>query len=280
MDALQKLAQFEALMARARARHPAAALARIEHGFAIVTGRAPASSVPRHPHQRGGFLLPDLEASAWHDAASFEQVRLLERGWRAIRDEALRVRAALTGFRENSQDNARHHGAWNISRIKSLGRIGPAERARWPVTTRVLESLPRLGKMAMISALNPGCHITPHCGPWNANLTVHLPLLVPPEGCALRVGDEARPWEEGRCLVFDDSFEHEAYNRGAYTRMVLLVDIWHPSLSDVEIELLQAFSDLMVTQGGYDERAASREDARQRERWWVERDAAAPRKIA
>ncbi len=271
MDTYQKLAQFQQLMTRARARHPAGALARIEHGFAVITGRAPADSVPRHPHQRSGFVLRDLEARAWHDAGALEQVRALERGWEAIRDEALRVRAEQSGFRVNNQDNAPHRGAWNISRIKSVGGISPAERARWPVTSAVLDSLPRLGKMAMVSALNPGCHITPHCGPWNANLTIHLPLVVPPGDCALRVGDEARRWEEGRCLVFDDSFEHEAWNRGGYTRMILLVDIWHPSLSEVEIELLQAFSDLMVTQGGFDEEAARREDARVRGRWWVER---------
>lgn len=31
------------------------------------------------------------------------------------------------------------------------------------------------------------------------------------QGCYIRVGSEAkRGWEEGKCLVFDDSFEHEA----------------------------------------------------------------------
>jgi aspartate beta-hydroxylase len=34
--------------------------------------------------------------------------------------------------------------------------------------------------------------------------------------------------------VFDDSFEHEAWNEGAGERIVLIVDIWHPDLTPSE----------------------------------------------
>ena len=104
----------------------------------------------------------------------------------------------------------------------------------------------------MFSALNPGCVIKPHCGPWNANLTIHLPLIVPQGDCALRVGGEARRWKEGECLVFDDSFEHEAWNRTEVTRLILLVDIWHPDLTAEEAQVMQSISDLMVHQARYE----------------------------
>ena len=54
------------------------------------------------------------------------------------------------------------------------------------------------------------------------------------------VGDEARQWEEGRCLVFEDYFEHEAWNHTDEDRIVLIVDLWHPDLSATEIRLLEA----------------------------------------
>lgn len=39
-------------------------------------------------------------------------------------------------------------------------------------------------------------------------LTVHLGLIVP-TGCSIYVGDDTpHTWEEGKCIVFDDSFEH------------------------------------------------------------------------
>eukprot|EP01052_Picozoa_sp_SAG31_P004443 SAG31_NODE_184_length_20985_cov_28.867567_4_plen_88_part_00 len=38
--------------------------------------------------------------------------------------------------------------------------------------------------------------------------------------------------------MFDDSFEHEAWHDGVETRITLIVDIWHPDLSDREIKFL------------------------------------------
>jgi beta-hydroxylase len=57
-------------------------------------------------------------------------------------------------------------------------------------------------------------------------LRYHLGLLVPsdPTRCGIRVGDERRHWEAGRSLVFDDTFEHEAWNESDEPRVVLFVD--------------------------------------------------------
>ena len=67
----------------------------------------------------------------------------------------------------------------------------------------------------------------PHCGATNANLKVHLGLLVPSTpapGCAVfTVGGEARPWVAGKAVVFDDSFVHEVRNRCDAERVVLQV---------------------------------------------------------
>ena len=69
----------------------------------------------------------------------------------------------------------------------------------------------------------------------NCRLVVHLPLIIPPD-CGIRVGSETRGWEEGSCIVFDDTFEHEAWNRSGHTRVVLIFDIWNPHLSEAERE--------------------------------------------
>jgi aspartyl/asparaginyl beta-hydroxylase (cupin superfamily) len=58
---------------------------------------------------------------------------------------------------------------------------------------------------------------------------VHLGVVVPP-GPRMRVGDEEFGWEEGRCVVFDDSFEHEVWHDGDQPRVVLLMDVSHPDL--------------------------------------------------
>jgi len=45
-------------------------------------------------------------------------------------------------------------------------------------------------------------------GSTNARLTAHMGFIVP-DGCSIRAGTEWRQWQVGKCIVFDDSFEHE-----------------------------------------------------------------------
>ena len=63
---------------------------------------------------------------------------------------------------------------------------------------------------------------------------MHLPLVVP-QGCALNViGVEERAWREGELLLFDDTYQHEAWNQSDRTRIILLMDCWNPHLTAVE----------------------------------------------
>jgi aspartate beta-hydroxylase len=61
----------------------------------------------------------------------------------------------------------------------------------------------------------------------------HLPLIVPAD-CALKVGGELHVWQEGRVVVFDDTYEHEAWNRSDRIRVVMIFDVWNPYLTPVE----------------------------------------------
>ena len=70
---------------------------------------------------------------------------------------------------------------------------------------------------------------------------MHLPLVVPePERCGIRVAGEARRWEVGKAMIFDDAFEHEVWNEGASARAVLLFDLWHWELSEDELSAIRA----------------------------------------
>jgi aspartate beta-hydroxylase len=111
--------------------------------------------------------------------------------------------------------------------------------AQCPRTAEALMRLPLIripehSAEAMFSLLAPNTAIPPHTGVINGRLTVHLPLIVPENCGALKAGDEAREWREGRCMIFDDSFVHEAWNRSDRLRAVLIFDLWHPDLSEAE----------------------------------------------
>jgi len=111
--------------------------------------------------------------------------------------------------------------------------------------------VPGRAPVVFFSALKPGVHIPPHNGATNARLTVHLPLIIPPD-CALRVGEETHVWEPGRLVMFDDTIRHEAWNRSDRLRVVLIFDVWHPMLSALERELVAAMTTGLIGFYGHD----------------------------
>jgi len=110
-----------------------------------------------------------------------------------------------------------------------------------PRTARLVESfaLCRNFGFAMFSGMEPHTHVAPHCGSSNLRLRHHLGVDVPePAASRLRVGTEWRSWERGKTLAFDDSFEHEVVHEGERTRVVLVVDVWHPGLTRADVAVL------------------------------------------
>jgi len=129
---------------------------------------------------------------------------------------------------------------WSAFHLLEKGEPVPANADRCPVTMSVLADMPQprvvqRSPVAMFSLLKPQTRIPPHHGVANTRLVVHLPLVVP-AGCGFRVGNETREWKVGQAWVFDDTIEHEAWNDSDELRVVLIFDIWHPSLTELERE--------------------------------------------
>jgi aspartate beta-hydroxylase len=114
--------------------------------------------------------------------------------------------------------------------------------ARCPKTVAALDAapvirIPHRGPTSFFSLIEPRTHIPPHTGTTNTRLTVHIPLVVPPD-CRFRVGTQTRPWELGTAFIFDDTIEHEAWNDSDQERVILIFDIWNPLLTEAERELM------------------------------------------
>jgi aspartyl/asparaginyl beta-hydroxylase (cupin superfamily) len=157
------------------------------------------------------------------DPHPFEFVAALESHWREIRAEC-------TALPEDSFDpwvqREMYGEGWSVYGLIAFGQPIDAALATCPRTAAAIAAIPNL-TTAGFSRLAPGAHIQPHVGWVTTVYRAHLGLIVPPD-CALRVGDETRAWREGQTLIFDDTTEHEAWNRSPHTRTVLLFDFVRP----------------------------------------------------
>ena len=107
--------------------------------------------------------------------------------------------------------------------LELSGRAGlEANRALAPRAAAAAQAVPDMIN-AGLSLLRPGTHLEPHRGELAGVLRCHLALRAPRGDCALAGGGQTRRWEPGRCLSFDDTIEHEAWNHGDSDRVVLLV---------------------------------------------------------
>jgi hypothetical protein len=191
----------------------------------------------------GGFLDPQSHPltsalqHAFRDVqAEFDEVALDQRALEPFLGHA----GALDGY-VSGGDQA----SWDALFFFRHGRRYEASHQSCPRTSALLDSLDLCrieGQSPEIcfSVLQAGSRIEPHCGVTNARVVMHLPLRVPP-GCYLELTDVGRHhWVEGEPMVFDDTFEHSAWNPSDRPRGILLMDAWHPGLSTVERDVFSA----------------------------------------
>ncbi len=205
-----------------------------------------------HLQQPSMFYFPGLAQRPFFDRADFDWAAGVEAATDAIRGE---LQALIAGAADRFApyvtaspdrpppnnpllDKPDWGAAWlwqNGAVAEGMDRLCPQTLAA--LANAPLPTIPGRAPIALFSRLTPGTHIQPHHGLLNTRLICHLPLIVP-DGCGLRVGAETREWKVGELTIFDDSFEHEAWNRGASDRTVLLFEIWRPDIHADEREQL------------------------------------------
>lgn len=200
--------------------------------------------------QQPTFLYcPDLPTSPWLDRSLFPRMEEFESRTDAIAAELAPLLAtgahseAVFGSADVAAQNLRSERGdpgWTGHYFYRHGERREANCAACPATSAALDLLP-LGRVkdhgpeVLFSVFTPGTHLLPHRGVTNTRVVAHLPLIVPPD-CALRVGGEEHVWQRGRVVVFDDTYEHEAWNRSDQIRVVLILDLWNPHLTELERE--------------------------------------------
>jgi len=233
---------------------------RIRRSLDLLLGKT-----PLYLQQPRGYFFPELPNIEYADRAAFPWLDRIEAATDDIRAELKRVLEEDAAFApyveaEPNRPFFDDHGMlgnpdWSAFYLWKGGTPVAENVARFPATMAALEGaplcrIPGRTPSILFSLLKPGAHIKPHHGFTNARYICHLPLIVP-DNCAMRVGSDTRAWAEGKACVFDDSIEHEAWNRNAERlRVVMIFDVWRPELTETERELVGAVLQAVDAYGG------------------------------
>ncbi len=178
---------------------------------------------------------------AFFDPHQFDWVADLEANWTAIRkelDAVLEHRDRLPNFQDISTDQTgiTTDDKWKTYFLFGFGYKAEKNCERCPETTRLIEEIPGM-KTAFFSILSPHKHIPEHRGVYKGFLRYHLGVVVPEPkaACRIRVGDKTAYWQEGKSLLFDDTYPHEVWNDTDGERVVLFMDIVRPLRFPVSI---------------------------------------------
>lgn len=168
------------------------------------------------------------------DNADFPWVAELEADWRQIRrelDRVLESRQQLPLIQEIQPDQNKiaPDDLWRTFLLYGYDFRSERNCRLCPETARLMERIPGMTS-AWFSILAPGKHVPRHAGVTKGLIRCHLGLKVPAarERCRMQVGDETFHWEEGRCVLFDDSRKHEVWNDTDEERVVLIMDFERP----------------------------------------------------
>ncbi len=210
------------------------------------------------------YFFPDLPHRAFYDPSQFDWVVALEQHTDAIREEVRALLVTPDLFNPYVERNLRrpqfgidrmvNNPEWSAFYLWKHGELIAENAARCPRTVAAMQAVPLTQMPArspsvLFSIMQPNAHIPAHHGMINTRLIAHLPLMVP-AGCEFRVGNHTRPWQEGKVWIFDDTIEHEAWNRSNQTRAILLFEVWRPELSIAECDAINSLFSAIDAQSG------------------------------
>ena len=181
---------------------------------------------------------PGLTAMPWYEPAQLPIVADLERAAAQFIAEYRAIDP--TQFTPEREPIARA-GRWDVFMLYERGRALDDRLAHCPAVRNIVErnrTVRGLAGLVYFSRLAPHTRVAPHTGPTNMRVRIHLGIDIPPD-CGMKVADETRSWTVGRCLAFDDAFPHAVWNDSDRERIVLVLDVWHPDLSDDEVLLIE-----------------------------------------
>jgi hypothetical protein len=192
-------------------------------------------------------LCPKIRAKPFWEAEDAEFFERVERDLKAnidvIRDEYSRANRSEAQLTSTYHGSTRYQSlppdAWLGFTIVGLEGLYPQDKRAsrlFPATASIVKELGRRVCGAEFLVLKPGTVLPPHTDGVNVLIACQMGIIVAGD-CALRVKDSTREIAEKKVVFFDQSFPHSAWNKSESPRVVLLLSLVHPDITDAEIDV-------------------------------------------
>lgn len=208
------------------------------------------------PQQLPANMIPGLRTQPVHQLDDYDDSAKVQKAYDALilrtddlRKEYLRLKEQQLMIRERECIHDIDKGHWSRFEVngawQKLDDHGCSQDS--PIACTLYHQLRRKGLRVIragYSAIEANTHIRPHYGVTNGQLKFHLGLIVPSskqdeDPCAyIRIANQTHSWSEGDVLFFDDSYEHEVWNKCNSERVVFQVVFVHPDFREGDLGIL------------------------------------------
>ncbi|HTB31933.1 MAG TPA: aspartyl/asparaginyl beta-hydroxylase domain-containing protein [Bacteroidia bacterium] len=167
------------------------------------------------------------------DTKSCPPLAEMESHWAQLKDEiAAFVKEKDSKFVSNKEvyENIDINNGWSVLVFLFWGlKISNEFKKKCPQTYRYIKKVPGFVSLS-ISQLSPHSTLAEHTGDTNAMLRCHLGVEIPGRlpDCGLIVNGDKKNWEEGKWIIFNDAYQHGAWNNTDKRRIVIIMDFIKP----------------------------------------------------
>lgn len=186
------------------------------------------------------FFFPGLQSFPFWDVKKIPSIAYIESNYDVIKKEFQQRKVDLDNdYKLIDKEHSLHNGKWEWYNFISKGKTQGKFKENFPITYDILSNIDEMlldlpFAYSFFSVLDKKASISEHYGPCNIRLRIHLGIDIP-DNCSITVAGEQRTWQDGKCIVFDDTYLHSVKNDNSNKcRVILLIDIWHPDLTKEE----------------------------------------------
>jgi beta-hydroxylase len=178
------------------------------------------------------YLFSAVPKTPYINVADFPELKILRDNWETIRDEAayLYNEGYITAS-EKYDDigfNSFFRRGWKRFYLKWYDKPLSSAETLCPKTLALIQNIPSVNA-AMFALLPKDSFLFEHRDPYAGSIRYHLGLITPnSKDCCIYVDGQPYFWENGKDVLFDETYVHHAENTTTQDRIILFCDIRRP----------------------------------------------------